>query len=160
MNTENYQQEAARCLACNLVCDKCVEVCPNRANVTIAVAGENEKFRDRFQIVHIDGLCNECGNCETFCPYQGAPYKDKITIFWSETDFTDSRNEGFYRISQNGSSVFRVRYGGKVGRVELDADGSLRYSDWPEETKGFHQFLQVLKAVEREYGYLFLEGTD
>ena len=160
MSTEDHHQEAARCLACNLVCDKCVEVCPNRANVAIAVPSGNGAFRDAKQIVHLDGMCNECGNCETFCPYQGAPYKEKITIFWNEADFTDSQNEGFYRISQNGSSVFRVRYGGKVGRVEFNADGSLRHSDWPEETKGFHQFLEVLKAVEREYGYLLVKGTS
>lgn len=41
-------QEAARCLECNYVCSKCVDVCPNRANVSIAVPG----FQNRFQTLH------------------------------------------------------------------------------------------------------------
>ncbi|MDD0233766.1 pyridine nucleotide-disulfide oxidoreductase, partial [Shigella flexneri] len=37
-------QEAARCLECNYVCNKCVDVCPNRANVSIAVPGFQNRF--------------------------------------------------------------------------------------------------------------------
>ncbi|MDP3685002.1 MAG: FAD-dependent oxidoreductase, partial [Ignavibacteria bacterium] len=74
------QHEASRCLSCSFICNKCVDVCPNRANVTIKIDG----FKDAFQILHIDGMCNDCGNCETFCPHAGAPYKDKLTLFWSE----------------------------------------------------------------------------
>ncbi len=39
----------------------CVDVCPNRANQVVVAQG-------REQILHIASLCNECGNCETFCP--------------------------------------------------------------------------------------------
>lgn len=28
-------EEAARCLSCNVLCNKCVDVCPNRANIAI-----------------------------------------------------------------------------------------------------------------------------
>ncbi|MFA6026781.1 MAG: putative selenate reductase subunit YgfK, partial [Ignavibacteriaceae bacterium] len=76
INTEP-QHEASRCLSCSFICNKCVDVCPNRANVTIKIDG----FKDAFQILHIDGMCNDCGNCETFCPHIGAPYKVKITLF-------------------------------------------------------------------------------
>jgi len=48
-------QEAARCLECNYVCSKCVDVCPNRANVSIAIPG----LRDRYQTLHLDAYCNE-----------------------------------------------------------------------------------------------------
>ena len=47
------------------------------------------------QIIHVDGMCNECGNCKTFCPYDSAPYQDKFTLFWSQEDFDNSKNEGF-----------------------------------------------------------------
>jgi putative selenate reductase len=79
--------DAARCLNCDAVCEICCEVCPNRANVCITVNG-------RPQIVHVDGMCNECGNCGIFCPHTGLPYKDKFTLFWSEEGFHDSTNKG------------------------------------------------------------------
>ena len=85
--------EAARCLRCDEVCEICVEVCPNRANVAVAVPG----FTDQHQVVHLDGLCNECGNCGTFCPTAGLPYRDKLTVFWSREDFDASRNVGVLR---------------------------------------------------------------
>ena len=65
--------ESNRCLECNLICNKCVEVCPNRANIQIY----DDNFRDKNQILHLDYLCNECGNCETFCLDIGAPFRDK-----------------------------------------------------------------------------------
>ena len=72
-----------RCLGCPTVCEVCTDVCPNRANVAIHVPG-----KCKAQIIHVDGMCNECGNCEVFCPYKGGrPYKDKFTLYWSEEDF-------------------------------------------------------------------------
>ena len=52
-----------RCLGCATVCETCTEVCPNRANIHVVVPGKQQR-----QIVHVDGMCNECGNCSTFCP--------------------------------------------------------------------------------------------
>ncbi|MFD1670833.1 putative selenate reductase subunit YgfK [Agrilactobacillus yilanensis] len=83
--------QAGRCLECSTVCESCVDVCPNRANIVVNVNGNP-------QIMHIDRMCNECGNCETFCPYSSAPYKDKFTLFNSKEDFNNSTNQGFYVI--------------------------------------------------------------
>ena len=80
--------QSLRCLECETVCGCCVDVCPNRANIFV----ETEIGR---QVVHVDYMCNECGNCETFCPYTGAPYRDKFTIFACDKDFEDSKNNGF-----------------------------------------------------------------
>jgi putative selenate reductase len=77
-----------RCMGCDKVCLNCVDVCPNRANETVWLDG-------RPQIVHIDGRCNECGNCGTFCPYESLPYRDKLTYFASEADFRQSENPGW-----------------------------------------------------------------
>jgi putative selenate reductase len=90
----NYSKNTIenQCLLCNIVCNRCVDVCPNRANVAIRVAG----FKDKYQIVHIADLCNDCGNCETFCPHNGAPYKEKLTYFSTKDDFEKSNNPGFY----------------------------------------------------------------
>lgn len=82
--------EGERCLKCDAICEMCVEVCPNRANISLEVPG----FANLRQIIHMDGMCNECGNCATFCPHAGKPYADKPTIFWNLEDFTHSTNNG------------------------------------------------------------------
>ena len=95
-----------RCLECATVCECCVDVCPNRANVAIQVAGMPMP-----QIVHVDGMCNECGNCAIFCPYSSAPYKDKFTLFWSKEDFENSTNQGWLPLA---GTRCLVRLGGMV----------------------------------------------
>jgi putative selenate reductase len=79
--------EPGRCLSCDLLCECCVDVCPNRANRALPLAGKR-------LIVHLDALCNECGNCNLFCPYEGAPYRDKPTLFANREDFAASTNPG------------------------------------------------------------------
>jgi len=105
-----------RCLGCATLCGACAEVCPNRANVVVHVPGKCVP-----QIVHVDGMCNECGNCAVFCPYSGRPYRDKFTLFWSEEDFADSENEGFLVLPDG---KIRIRLDGRVTEAEpggLDA---------------------------------------
>ncbi|GHU87010.1 putative selenate reductase subunit YgfK [Spirochaetia bacterium] len=92
--------DAYRCLSCNTLCEVCADVCPNRANVMAA------DRNGAHQIIHIDRMCNECGNCAVFCPHAGKPYKEKFTVFSSEEDFNDSENSGFLLIS---TDVFKVR---------------------------------------------------
>lgn len=94
--------EADRCLNCSTVCENCVDVCPNRANVVITLPDT------RHEILHVDRMCNECGNCMSFCPYDSAPYKDKFTLFNSKEDFEDSENAGFLILSED---KVRVRLG-------------------------------------------------
>ena len=65
-------------------------------------------------------MCNECGNCETFCPWKSAPYKDKFTYFATERDFADSANSGYAAAAEG----YLVRLNGTVyrgGREELAA---------------------------------------
>lgn len=83
------EKEESRCLSCDHLCENCVDVCPNRANVAINI-------KDKLPaIVHVDYMCNECGNCKSFCPYDSAPYLEKFTLFANEKDFDNSGNEGF-----------------------------------------------------------------
>ncbi len=153
----DHHREAARCLACDVVCDKCIEVCPNRANMALPLINK-DMFKDHAQILHIDGLCNECGNCETFCPYQGKPYEDKITLFWSKEDFDNSRNEGFLLVDQNNSLTFWVRFKGVTGHVILDRKGKLARSDWQENTVDFKALLTVMQEIVRNHAYLLLNN--
>ena len=108
--------ESLRCLECASVCENCVDVCPNRANVPILSAG-------RIQILHLDGPCNRCGNCETFCPWSSAPYKDKWTLFPDRDSFDDCGNPGFLPLE--GLTV-RLRFGGAVWEADLgEGNGGL-----------------------------------
>ena len=100
-----------RCLGCATVCETCAEVCPNRANVAVRVPGMRQR-----QIVHVDGMCNECGNCAVFCPYDSAPYRDKFTLFWSREDFDHSENQGFLRL--DGYKTL-VRFAGEVREYDV-----------------------------------------
>ena len=128
--------DKTRCLSCAAVCETCVEVCPNRANVAVRVPGMRQA-----QIVHVDGMCNECGNCAVFCPYsQGRPYKDKLTLFWSREDFDDSTNEGWLP-TKDGALV---RLGGTVATYDVeDAACGL-----PEDVR------KIIVTVRDKYAYL------
>ena len=113
-HSQAARPEKERCLECNAVCECCVDVCPNRANVAVSVPGYAMP-----QIVHIDMMCNECGNCKSFCPYDSAPYKDKFTVFQTEADFQNSENQGF--VVLDGQNVVRVRLGAQVMEFGLDS---------------------------------------
>lgn len=117
----DLEHEPERCLECNTVCNICTEVCPNRANIVVEVRGSSLKNHN--QIIHVDGMCNECGNCATFCPYTSAPYKDKFTLFWSVADFEDSTNTGFVTLTGGNEPRFKVRLGADTLDVQFAADG-------------------------------------
>jgi putative selenate reductase len=102
LKTDNT--DAYRCLSCNSLCEICVDVCPNRANVMVEL--EPESGLGRHQVLHIDRMCNECGNCAVFCPRAGKPYKDKLTVFSNETDFSESEKPGLLK---TGVDVFKIR---------------------------------------------------
>jgi len=95
--------DAVRCLACGNVCEICVDVCPNRANIALDTG---DAFAQRYQVVHVDRICNECGNCGVFCPSSGDPYKNKFTVFATSEDFETSENIGFIKVS---ADAYRVR---------------------------------------------------
>ncbi len=115
------EQEPGRCLECGYVCNICSEVCPNRANVAVKV--QSAGLKNLNQVVHVDGMCNECGNCAIFCPNDGAPYQDKLTLFWTEEDFLNSDNAGFLLLENGAEPLFRLRAEGRVVDVKFDAGG-------------------------------------
>ena len=124
-----------RCLGCPTICGVCADVCPNRANVAIHVPGKCQA-----QILHVDGMCNECGNCAVFCPWNGKPYRDKFTLFWSEEDFANSENEGFL---VTGQDSVKVRMDGRVQTVRPDEPDNISA-----------EAAAVIRTVIREYSYL------
>ncbi len=133
---------------CRASCGICVAVCPNRANVTVRVKGDDFRF-DR-QILHLDGSCNECGNCATFCPEGGRPYLEKPTLFRNTADFIDSNNSGFVILGEGSGATIKVRIKNRIinlpgGQLDLEKD------------EGNHidsTILRLIKVVLQHYGYL------
>lgn len=109
---ENPDASDHRCLGCSTVCENCVEVCPNRANLAIIA-----KETGHHQILHVDEMCNECGNCKSFCPYSSSPYLDKLTLFANQEGMDESENDGFYLTK----SEVTLRFSGKATTYPLSA---------------------------------------
>ncbi|MDD6644334.1 MAG: putative selenate reductase subunit YgfK [Firmicutes bacterium] len=126
--------EGDRCLSCNTVCQNCADVCPNRSNVVIRMAD------GRTQILHVDKMCNECGNCTAFCPYNAEPCKDKFTLFQTEKDMDDSKNFGFCVLPDG---KVRVRLFTE-GVYDIDGENTL-----PDEIARF------IRTVKNDYSYLY-----
>ena len=130
---EQAEKERLRCLSCGTVCECCVQVCPNRANVAIRVPGKAKP-----QILHVDRMCNECGNCLVFCPYDSKPYREKFTLFATEAEFDGSENKGFLPVSDR---VVKLRLD-EVRTVDLDRDAI------EPDAKA------LIEAVLKDYHYL------
>ncbi|MEY8000779.1 putative selenate reductase subunit YgfK [Clostridium sp. Mt-5] len=132
--------ESKRCLACNHICELCVDVCPNRANVLVKV---EQNSASSHQIVHVDGMCNECGNCGIFCPYKGNPYKDKVTLFWSKEDFEDSTNKGFLILDKE-KCICKVR----------EEDGQITDYTLGDKDMISEEMENIIKACIEKYSYM------
>ena len=116
LSREDAKTEAARCLQCTTICDKCVEVCPNRANLVLPVtpfdvrvpvvaladgrldvtATERVVMMQPRQILHLEDPCNHCGNCTTFCTHPGEPFKQKPRLFFQRSDFYEDPGTAYY----------------------------------------------------------------
>ena len=128
--------EGKRCLDCNTVCENCADSCPNRANVVIKMAD------GRHEILHIDKMCNECGNCTQFCPYASEPCHDKFTLFQTEKDMNESENRGVLFL------------GGDKIRVRLEKDEVLDLSQPNELPQDIETLILTLRG---KYSYLYTE---
>jgi len=112
LDDDTARQEARRCLQCDVMCNICTTVCPNRANIAFRLdpveftiqsvtrsgdkiqihEGETVCVQQPFQIINIGDLCNECGNCTTFCPTNGEPYRAKPKFFLTPQSFAAEPN--------------------------------------------------------------------
>ncbi len=131
-----------------IACDKCVPVCPNNAVFPFTpLAAEipvervrsgdtgwtwhREKSRvleQPHQIATFADFCNECGNCDVFCPEDGGPHRAKPLFFGSEAAWRAfPSHDGFH---VEGATRMRGRFEGKEftlevtgGRVLFSGDG-------------------------------------
>jgi putative selenate reductase len=139
---EEARAEAARCLDCHEMCSICVGVCPNLAIVTYAsvpfeadvptmaftdggfVVDHSSRFRveQALQVAVLTDFCNECGNCVTFCPTAGAPYRDKPRLYLDRGDFEAQADNAFMLRRDAGGVIMEGRWSGETHRVTLNGD--------------------------------------
>jgi len=143
LDEESVVKESSRCLYCDEICNICVSVCPNSANYYYEISPfemkypriylENgnyditgwEKFevKQKYQIININDFCNECGNCDTFCPTGGAPYKVKPKFALNENSFNEIA-AGYYL---NGNEI-KYKENNKIISLVIK-EKELKFSD-------------------------------
>jgi putative selenate reductase len=142
---QQAKREAARCLDCDTFCSICVGVCPNIALQTFETEpfeavlpefrlennemrvgpGSAYRVKQPFQVAVLTDFCNECGNCTTFCPTSGQPYRDKPRLYLDRADFEEQQDNAFM-VSRDGDTwAMDARQDGANHRIELN--GKLDY---------------------------------
>ncbi|MFT7475193.1 MAG: putative selenate reductase [Verrucomicrobiales bacterium] len=82
------------CVSCNF----CITVCPNDAFFSIpslVETGLDSMENSRQQYFVLSELCNECGNCMTFCPEDGDPAMIKPRLYTTEAVYDARETPGF-----------------------------------------------------------------
>lgn len=114
------------CVACNF----CVTVCPNDAVTRIATIDTlKDEIEGRQQYFILSELCNECGNCMTFCPEIGDPAIVKPRLVTTQEKFDDTDGQVFLLERSNGDLTVTAKRGFEehVGRLSalLESDQGL-----------------------------------
>ncbi len=145
-NEQQARTEAARCLDCHRFCSLCVSVCPNlalqtwqNAPFTVCLAdlrlgpdgiethpGRAWSVAQAFQIAVLTDFCNECGNCTTFCPTAGVPWRDKPRLYLDRREFLAQQDNAFMLFRQADAWAMESRWQNQTHRIEMN--GSLHYS--------------------------------
>jgi len=131
-----------------ITCDKCVPVCPNDANFTFTIPpttlavvkatpgpdgwastvdGEI-RIEMKHQIGNFADFCNDCGNCDIFCPEDGGPYLIKPRFFFSREQWEGHPElDGFRFAGLTDPDVVEARFAGQNYRVQIRPDDSGKY---------------------------------
>ncbi|MBN1651484.1 MAG: putative selenate reductase subunit YgfK [Bacteroidales bacterium] len=145
---EQIMHEASRCLACDDSCSICVTVCPNRANFNYRVKPQSIEMlkvqvkeakpvllpdnhfeiKQEEQILNIADFCNACGNCTTFCPTAGEPYKDKPHVYLTKESYAQNQ-EGYFLEKLNKELVLNYKNGKQSYSLSETENNFLFYSE-------------------------------
>ncbi len=130
-----------------ITCNKCIPVCPNDANFSyptepvkfdvcdyiVSPDGSYKKdtphkffIEKKNQIANFGEFCNECGNCDTFCPEYGGPYIEKPTFYMSIESLKEAGDRDGFVVGDDDSGpwilgqINNIKY-----RLTIKADGGL-----------------------------------
>lgn len=131
-----------------VTCNKCVPVCPNNANFVFVLPRleqpiEKLRYTGKTWTSRTDGMlvidekqqygnfadfCNDCGNCDVFCPEDGGPYVVKPRFFGSLEDWRlFSALDGFALEPGGGQTRLWGRINGNEFSLS-DGNGRARFS--------------------------------
>jgi len=116
------RDEASRCLDCDTYCSLCVGVCPNLALQTYEADRSDLAVQQRHQVAVLTDLCNECGNCTTFCPTSGRPYRDKPRLYLDRKEFEAEDDNAFMIFRNEGAWSMDAKYGGETHHLDLNEE--------------------------------------
>ena len=122
-------------------CDKCVPVCPNDANFAYESAPRTIEY-DNFelqpgvirrlpggvlrilkpkQLANYADACNDCGNCDVFCPEDGGPNEEKPRFFGSPETYRKQAGENGFYIDWKAHAIYGT-FSGKAYVLTLDPE--------------------------------------
>lgn len=142
LDEDAAKKEASRCLDCHLMCSICTSVCPNLAFVTYRMpeldvtlpavrrlhgdiafgGGRPFRVKQNLQVAVLTDFCNECGNCATFCPTAGRPYKDKPRLYLNWNEFEAERDNAFLLHRSGDTWGVRGRFNGETHALLLGSE--------------------------------------
>jgi putative selenate reductase len=134
---------------CTIACNKCLPVCPNDANFAFVIppgsypverlvptrGGWRSEpagalvFQRHRQLGNFADACNECGNCDVFCPEDGSPYRAKSRFFGSAAAWKETPGRDGFAFALNGDVLtMHGRFDGEEVLLETSPGSKLRYA--------------------------------
>ncbi|OGF08381.1 MAG: hypothetical protein A2W00_02970 [Candidatus Eisenbacteria bacterium RBG_16_71_46] len=150
-------------------CNNCLLVCPNDAIFSLrlgplaldtwdlvaeggVVVSRPARFalREERQWASYADFCNECGNCDVFCPEQGGPFRAKPRFFGGRASFEAAAPADGIRIEAGGDRVV-ARIEGLEHVLERAGEGA-RFGDGVIEAEldGGHRVIAARLRAEGE----------
>ena len=136
-------------------CDLCITACPNDAVFAYTVQPvERPGFvlKEAHQLGILEDACNQCSNCEVYCPEDGAPFQIKERVFRDRDLFLASEADGFCYFD----GALHGRVDGEAARFVWDGDdgsGTL-------EGDGFFFRLDGETVTDAQVSRAHSEGRD
>ena len=97
------------------------------------------EVKQRYQILNLANFCNACGNCNTFCPASGAPYRDKPR-FWLTVSSFNEAEEGFFLAVLKDKKNLVYKDNGTYTTLTESRDEYIFENDFVEATFSLNDF--------------------
>jgi len=165
-----------------VTCDKCIPVCPNDANFALKIppgeipvvkaapiAGGGFEVREegattltqKHQIGNFADFCNECGNCDIFCPEDGGPYILKPRFFGTLAQWRElPSHDGFFLEREGERHRVWARFDGREVEVELEGAVARYRGEGFEVSFALEEPGGILGRAEAEVDLTYAYITD